>query len=72
MPKETIQVGKRSDDPAEVNVGWSEGYVQLSTVAIPLGGELQQGMWVDLNRNQINRLIKNLRRARDAAYGRDE
>ena len=72
MPKETIQVGKTESDPAEVNVGWSEGYVQLATLAIPNGGEAQEGMWVDLSRTQINQLIQNLRKARDRAYGKDE
>lgn len=30
------------------------------------------GMYVDLDRTAINRLIRNLRRARDNAFGRDE
>lgn len=30
------------------------------------------GVWADLDRQQINRLIRLLRRARDAAYGADE
>lgn len=30
------------------------------------------GMYVDLDRNSINKLIRNLRRARDQAFGRDE
>ncbi len=29
-------------------------------------------LWMSLDRAEINRLIKALRRARDAAYGRDE
>lgn len=29
-------------------------------------------LWSDLNRYEINRLIKLLRKARDSAYGRDE
>lgn len=29
-------------------------------------------LWMTLDRHEINRLIKALRRARDAAYGRDE
>lgn len=31
-----------------------------------------QGVWSDLDRPEINQLIKLLRRARDAAYGKDE
>ncbi len=30
------------------------------------------GQFIDLNRDQINHLIKQLRAARDQAYGRDE
>jgi len=30
------------------------------------------GYYVDLDRESINRLIRNLRRARDQAFGRDE
>src|SRR5690242_21353067 len=30
------------------------------------------GMYVDLDRRGINNLIRNLRRARDQAFGRDE
>ena len=29
-------------------------------------------LWCDLDRHEINKLIKVLRRARDSAYGRDE
>lgn len=29
-------------------------------------------LWTDLDRHEINKLIKVLRRARDSAYGRDE
>lgn len=31
-----------------------------------------EGFYVDLDRAGINRLIRNLRRARDQAFGRDE
>lgn len=33
---------------------------------------VQEGFWVDLDRAGINAVIKNLRRARDQAFGRDE
>lgn len=75
MPRETIQVGT-PNNPAEVNVGWQNGgmggSVQLSTIGIPDGQSEPDGMWVDLTRDDINRLIKNLRRARDGSYGKDE
>lgn len=31
-----------------------------------------QGVWADLDRGGVNKLIKVLRRARDSAFGRDE
>jgi hypothetical protein len=69
------------EDEAEVlvKVAWMDGaYVQVATVGratvthdaleIPEG----DGWYVDLDRRGINQLIKNLRKARDRAYGRDE
>lgn len=41
-------------------------------VAVSLPALAQEGFYVDLNREGINRLIRNLRRARDQAFGRDE
>jgi hypothetical protein len=32
----------------------------------------QDGWYIDLDRNAINKLIRDLRRARDQAFGRDE
>lgn len=47
--------------------------------SVPLGGDgvnvpsnMCGPVHVDLNREQINRLIRTLRTARDQAYGRDE
>lgn len=34
--------------------------------------DARQGFYVDLDRQGINKLIRNLRRARDQAFGRDE
>lgn len=67
-----------------VDVRWSRdaGYVQIVTKATDAhGGRLagdspethfSDGFYVDLNRHAINDLIRNLRRARDQAFGRDE
>ena len=67
-----------------VDVRWGRegGYVQVVTKATDAhGGRLAgespdthftDGMYVDLGRDAINRLIRNLRRARDQAFGRDE
>lgn len=87
MPKEYIipeHVKKRCDDGGgrreSVRVGWDRiGYVQLATV-LQAGtdgapsehaSEVDQGQFVDLDRESINRLIRTLRKARDQAYGSD-
>lgn len=76
MPKEVINIS--ADE--QIHVGWDkDGHVQIASLGDPRGaGEpgvdegMGAGSFVDLNRVQINELIRNLRRARDAAYGRDE
>jgi hypothetical protein len=67
-----------------VDVMWSReaGYIQIVTkLTDPNGGRFTHdfegvhytdGMHVDLDRAGINTLIRNLRRARDQAFGRDE
>lgn len=62
--------------------GKDTGYVQLVTKATePNGGRyagespdthVTDGYFVDLDRSAVNQLIRNLRRARDQAFGRDE
>ena len=81
MPKEIIYPRHQGDseNPAPwAEVGWNKdaGYVQIVTKSAD-GIELEptpegNGWYVDLNRQQINELIRVLRRARDQAYGRDE
>lgn len=84
MPKETThaasfagecdssyaQVTWRKDDPA------GTGFVQVGTFNIEPAPESHDGdRWgwaVTLDRNGLNKLIRDLRRARDQAYGRDE
>ncbi len=67
----------------DVRWGRDQGYVQVVTKAEdPFGGRfggdddltivVTDGFYVDLDRNAINTLIRNLRRARDQAFGRDE
>lgn len=76
MPKETITVGGTTEQPLTVHVGWDRhGSVQLATKGWLLGAashDPETGLYADLNREQINTLIRNLRRARDTAFGRDE
>lgn len=67
-----------------VDVVWNRegGFVQIVSKVVDsyggrFGGETAEtsytdGMYVDLDRQAINRLIRNLRRARDQAFGRDE
>lgn len=76
MPKEVIHCSPTE----QVHVGWDrDGHVQIASLGDPRhSGEpgvdegMGAGSFVDLTRLQINLLIRNLRRARDAAYGRDE
>lgn len=66
-------------------VTWNRdaGYVQIATIIDdrrddssnsvgPDPHSLDSGLYSDLDRDGINRLIRILRRARDQAYGRDE
>lgn len=62
-----------------VAIGWTKDYgpVQIGmvngdTVDLTINGEPSNGgLWMDLDREQINRLIRSLRKARDSAYGAD-
>jgi hypothetical protein len=77
--------GSQEDHPKVpvVDVMWNRegGYVQIVTKAEDAYGgrwadgldtHFTDGMYVNLNRSTINKLIRNLRRARDQAFGRDE
>jgi hypothetical protein len=67
-----------------VDVRWNRegGYVQIVSketdsfggrlVGDDPGSHVTDGYYVDLDRNAINDLIRNLRRARDQAFGKDE
>lgn len=67
-----------------VDVRWNRegGYVQIVTKAERADGgriaddspdtHVTDGFYVDLDRAGINGVIRNLRRARDQAFGRDE
>ena len=70
MPRELIK-----DDyvPHATIVGWGrDTQVQLGTVNTTIKtSDGSGGWWVTLDREQINRLIRVLRKARDQAYGAD-
>lgn len=76
-----------TDADRRVEVGWQrERGVQVATTKLQPGAERDReyidggepgrqawdGQYVDLNRTQINELIRSLRHARDQAFGRDE
>ncbi len=86
MPKEKIWDSVQLWD-VEVGWNTEAEYVQLGVCShdgVPLVEHLTDAtadggdpagfasLWATLDRRQINRLIWALRRARDAAYGRDE
>ena len=83
MPKEIINNRHHGDDenPAPfAEVGWCRhkydgmSHVQVGVLA---GGDVDEntgqrpGFFVSLDRDGINRMIRALRRARDAAFGAD-
>jgi hypothetical protein len=80
MPVEYVRSSENLSEESEVlvKVAWGREYVQVASVGratvthdaleIPEG----DGWYVTLDRRGINELIRNLRRARDRAYGRDE
>ena len=68
MPRETIT----TTDDHRVRVGWErQGSVQVG-VDLEESVVGETGLWSSLNRTGCNDLIRVLRRARDAAFGRDE
>lgn len=84
MPKEVIYTDQKND--FNIQVGWSHNAVQVgieTTSGEPLldvlrdleAGNLTpqfKSVWSNVDRQDINELIKFLRKARDAAFGRDE
>jgi hypothetical protein len=74
MPKETIHPSVPVEDAKELNlvdVGWhNNGHVAIGVRPAGQAGP-EDGLFADLDRDQINKLIRTLRRARDAAYGAD-
>jgi len=72
MPREMVEA---SSGPGAVLVGWHPaptGGVQVAVKDDRNSTDGHAELFVDLDRADINRLIKLLRKARDSAYGRDE
>ena len=71
MPKETIARQQLQSDEPEwtLDVRWlADRHVQ---VAAHKESEFDSGQFFTLDRDQINAMIKALRKARDKAYGAD-
>ncbi len=83
MPKELLYSAEslRGDVTAVVEhiaVGWTKdrsvqiGVVQGPPVELTINGQpVDPGLWMDLDREGCNRLIRSVRKARDSAYGPD-
>lgn len=77
MPREVIS---NPNGPFHVGVGWHRGdSLQVGIVtdepSFTIDGEGDEkfkSVWSDMNRHQVNDLIRLLRRARDQTFGRDE
>ena len=85
MPKETIfdsiNYFNESRDKtviAELSWGRDSGEVQLATLLVApsthtrFTEKVEGGWFLNLDRQGINKLIRDLRRARDQAFGKDE
>jgi hypothetical protein len=72
MPKEVIRSNPNTQFYPEVRWG-RDMDVQVATIdGDKEESDLTRGVFATVDRQAINRLINVLRRARDAAYGRDE
>jgi len=83
MPKEIVYSSEPFDESfrrciAEVRWSRDSEYCQIATVIVeatdlsPIEDTVSGGWYVNLDRHGINDLVRNLRRARDQAFGRDE
>jgi hypothetical protein len=75
LPNQVTGEGPQPDTITHLHVGWTPnlGSVQVAALA---GGDYandleRPGYYVDLDRDGINRMIRILRKARDAAFGAD-
>lgn len=70
-PVEHLAVGWTKAPTGVVQVGLTAG--PSATIRIDEGATVgdTNSLWLDLDRAQINMLIRSLRKARDAAYGSD-
>jgi hypothetical protein len=52
------------------HVGWSADFI--TSTELDEAQKVWQSQWIELDRHTINQLIRELRKARDEAFGRDE
>lgn len=66
MPAERIS--NNDSGPFHVRVAWGR---DQPSIQVGVGGNVEE-RFSNLGRHDVNRLIQVLRRARDAAFGKDE
>lgn len=67
-----VKVGWERDKHVQVGVGGPVDFIFTTPLPEGVTADVHNGLWVTMTRQGINDLIRHLRRARDAAYGRDE
>lgn len=69
-----VKVGWERDKHVQVGVGGPTEFTFIEPLpeGVTAGVTPHNGLWVTMTRQGINDLIRHLRRARDAAFGRDE
>jgi hypothetical protein len=77
MPKETIATNQQATEangtnlpPWRFSVGWHHEGNDVQ-VGAGIDDDYESGQFFHLDRHEINRLIRTLRKARDAAFGSD-
>lgn len=63
---EHVAVGWTPDRDVQIGVAFARAGVAMDGAEEPI-----PSVWMDIDRAGINRLIHSLRKARDAAYGKD-
>lgn len=67
-----VKVGWEKDKHVQVGVGGPTDFTFTTPLPEGVKADTYNGLWVTMTRQGINDLIRHLRRARDAAFGRDE
>ena len=69
MPKEIITNGRYVEGDNWAEVGWARG--MDCQIGVRSTEDVGEGLFCDLDRESINKLIRTLRKARDQAFGAD-